>query len=92
MESADKNAQLATAEKWLSDFGNNATLLLALGRICINLKLWGKAQNYLEASLGLENTPQTCLELANLYQREELNEQEKACELYARGLKLCQLG
>lgn len=82
-------AQLATAEKWLQDYGSSDTLLLALGRICIRLKLWGKAQGYLEASIGIRPHAETCLELANLLNRKELNEPEKASKYYKDGLELC---
>ncbi|MCK4708924.1 MAG: heme biosynthesis protein HemY [Gammaproteobacteria bacterium] len=85
----DPTAQLATAEKWLQDYGTSDALLLALGRICINLKLWGKAQGYLEASIGIRPSAQSCLELANLLNRDELNEQEKAASYYREGLELC---
>jgi HemY protein len=88
MAMQDGNAQLAHAEKWLNDYGSNHTLLLALGRICIRLKLWGKAQSYLEASVGASATPQNCQVLADLLNREELAAHDKACEYYRRGLEL----
>lgn len=80
--------QLATAEKWLQDYGQSEVLLLALGRICIRLKLWGKAQKYLEASIGIKPRAESCLELANLQNREELNAPEIACQYYQQGLNL----
>ncbi len=89
LESADGNAQLATAEKWLQEYGNSPALLLALGRICKRLALWGKAQNYLEASIGIEPTPAACLELAELLGGGEVGESDKACAYYQQGLKLC---
>jgi HemY protein len=84
----DTSSQLATAEKWLKEYGSNDALLLALGRICIRLKLWGKAQSYLEASIGSRASSESCLELANLFNRNELKEPAKACVLYKRGLEL----
>lgn len=90
LEVEDVSAQLTTAEKWLKEYGNSDVLLLALGRICIRLKLWGKAQNYLEASIGIQPSTENCLELANLLNREELNEPEKACKYYRQGLALTQ--
>ena len=51
-QAKDANAQLAHAEKWLDDFGHNENLLLALGRISMRARLWGKAQGYFEASIG----------------------------------------
>ena len=86
----DASSQLATAEKWLQDYGSSDVLLLALGRICIRLKLWGKAQSYLEASIGVKPGAESCLELANLLNRKELNETKQACKFYRQGLELCQ--
>lgn len=88
LEVEDTTFQLATAEKWLKEYGSNHVLLLALGRICIRLKLWGKAQNYLEASIGSQAQAESCYELANLFKREELNNPEKACTYYQQGLEL----
>ncbi len=85
----DGNAQLATAEKWLQDYGSSDVLLLALGRICIRLKLWGKAQSYLEASIGVRATPENCLELAELLSRDELNDAKAASQYFRQGLELC---
>ena len=84
----DTTVQLATTEKWLQDYGSSDVLLLALGRICIRLKLWGKAQNYLEASIGIRPSVQSCFELANLLDSDELNEQQAACKYYRDGLEL----
>ena len=82
----DTSEQLAVAEKWLQDYGNNDVLLLALGRICIRLRLWGKAQSYLEASVGVKPGAENCLELADLLTREELGQ---AGQYYQQGLNLC---
>lgn len=87
LKAEQASTQLSTAEKWLQDYGSSDVLLLALGRICIRLKLWGKAQSYLEASVGLNTAPESCLELANLLSREELNEPENACNYFQKGLK-----
>jgi len=46
--------QIKKAEQWLIKHPQDAGLLLSLGRLCLNQSLWGKAQNYLEASLALE--------------------------------------
>ncbi len=92
LASEDPTNQLTIAEKWLQDYGSSDILLLALGRICIRLKLWGKAQNYLEASIGIKASAESCLELADLLNREELNEPEKAGQYYRQGLQLCLRG
>ncbi len=86
-EAKDPAAQLARAEKWLDDFGHNEQLLLALGRIAMRAKLWGKAQGYLEASIGARPTPAACLALAELFDR-QLQQPDQASKYYRQGLKL----
>lgn len=48
--SNDVVAQIEQAEKWLMQNKQDAGLLLALGKLCFQQKLWGKAESYLEAS------------------------------------------
>ncbi len=90
-QAEDASAQLARAEKWLSDFGHDEGLLLALGRIGVRARLWGKAQGYLEASIGVRPTPAACLALAELFEQ-ELQQPDKAVEYYQQGLKLSLAG
>ncbi len=59
-------ARIAKAENWLRQYPDEAALLLALGRMCMNQRLWGKAQSYLEASLALEETRDAHLAMADL--------------------------
>ncbi|GAB2580727.1 heme biosynthesis protein HemY [Dyella jejuensis] len=49
----DPEARLRRAEGWLEAHPNDPGLLLALGRICVRMSLWGKARTYLERSLAL---------------------------------------
>jgi HemY protein len=83
----DATNQLKQAEKWLADYGENENLLLALGRICIRAKLWGKAQGYLEASIGVNATPPACFALAELLS-EHLQQPDKSSDYYKKGLEL----
>jgi len=53
-QSGDLLAQIEQAEKWLNLHDQDAGLLLALGKLCMNQKLWGKAQSYLDASISLK--------------------------------------
>lgn len=53
----DLEARLRRAEGWLDAHPNDASLLLTLGRLCVQLKLWGKARQYLERSLALMPGP-----------------------------------
>ena len=48
--------QIERAEAWLKSHPNDASLLLALGKLCALEKLWGKAQSYIEASLSIEQS------------------------------------
>lgn len=86
-EAGDANTQLDRAERWLSDYDHNENLLLALGRISMRAHLWGKAQGYFEASIGIKVTPAASMELAELLAH-QLQQPEKAVELYQQGLKL----
>ena len=83
----DATTQLTRGEKWLDDYGHDEQLLLALGRISLRAKLWGKAQGYLEASIGARATPAACLELAGLLEQ-QLKQPDKAVKFYRQGLKL----
>jgi len=64
-------ARIARADKWLSQHPDDAQLLLALGRLCLAQRLWGKAQSYLEASLSLDDQREVRLELAHLFEQTE---------------------
>ena len=72
------NKQLEQAEKWLKEHPQDPVLLLVLGRLCAHQELWGKAQSYLEASLSVEPTHSTHLELARLFERTGKAEQATA--------------
>ena len=84
--SAD-NKLLETAEGWLKEHPDNAHLLLALGKMCMKLGLWGKARSYLEASFSIGPLPETCLRLAILFE-EKLEETAIARDYYRKGLRM----
>jgi HemY protein len=67
----DVRLRIEKAERWLLEHPGDARLLLALGRLCVRAELWGKAQNYLEASLSFEPSRESHLALARLYERLE---------------------
>lgn len=71
-------ACLARAERWLTRHPRDEGLLFALGRLCFQNQLWGKAQSYLEASLSLAPSIETHLALAQLADRLERPEQAQA--------------
>ncbi len=84
----DATTQLTKVEKWLDEYGHSEQLLLALGRIASRANLWGKAQGYFEASIGVRATPAACLELAELFEK-QLQLPDQAVKYYQQGLKLC---
>jgi HemY protein len=61
---------LQQAEFWLPQHQADADLLRSLGQLCLQLKLWGKAQTYLEASLSVNPTHATHLALAALFEQQ----------------------
>ena len=82
----EPSRQLANAEAWLKAHPESAELLLALGRLSLRNELWGKARDYLEASLRLDRRPETCAELARLLA--QLGESERSNRLFQEGLGL----
>lgn len=80
------NRQIECAEVWLRSHPNNAQLLLTLGKLCTHCELWGKAQNYLEASLSVEPGQKAHFALAQL--NEKLGKREFAMDHYNKGLEL----
>lgn len=50
---AHADTRLARAEGWLAAQPDSPALLLSLGRLCVQEKLWGKAREYLERGLAL---------------------------------------
>lgn len=75
---------LKKAEKWLTQHPNNSHLLLALGRLCIQNKQWGRAVDFLEKSLSLHARPEVYAELSRLL--EHLGETEKSIRYCKQGL------
>ena len=83
---ADTLRQIERAERWLRDHREDGALLLALGRLCAQQQLWGKAQSYLEASLSVEPSYSVHLELARLH--EKLGRADDARVHYRASLEL----
>ena len=52
LDTGHPTRQLDVAEKLLKERPQHPVLLLALGRLCLRAKLWGKARGYLEAAIG----------------------------------------
>jgi HemY protein len=83
---ADATEQLLHAEGWLKGHERNPILLLSLGRLAARARLWGKARDYLEASLGAGPRVETYNEMAQLL--EQIGQPQEAMEYCRRGLHL----
>ncbi len=66
----DAGRQLEQAEYWLREHHHDAGLLLSLAQLCVYAELWGKALNYLEASISVQPTSAAHLELARIMERQ----------------------
>jgi len=80
-------SQIEQAEKWLKGHSADAGLLLALGKLCLHQKLWGKAQSYLDASNSLMPSRAAYAALAQLAEKlHKPDDAYKYCQL-AKGLE-----
>src|SRR6202171_3449534 len=82
----DATRQLEQAERWLTAHNQDAVLLRVLGTLCQRQQLWGKAQTYLEASLGVNNTWRAHLALGEMLGR--LGRDAEANAHFVAALKL----
>jgi HemY protein len=83
---ANVRQQLATAEDWLRDRDRNPVLLLTLGRLAMRNSLWGKAREYLEASIGVAPSVEAYQLLGSL--AEHLNDNALMTFSYRKGMLL----
>ncbi|MCB1908316.1 MAG: heme biosynthesis protein HemY [Rhodocyclaceae bacterium] len=86
VDAEDLSPGLAKAEAWLVDHPSDAGLLLTLGRLCMRMKLWGKAQSYLEASMSVAADSDTSLALARL--AEQLDRPAEAQRYYRQAAEI----
>jgi HemY protein len=82
----EARARIERAERWLAERNRDAELLSALGRLCAEAELWGKARNFLEAALSFEETRTAHLELARL--AEKLGDVQEAQRHFRRAAEL----
>jgi len=82
----DATRQLEQAERWLVSHNQDAVLLRVLGTLCQRQQLWGKAQTYLEASLGVDDTWRAHLALGEMLGR--LGRDAEANAHFVAALKL----
>ncbi len=78
--------QLAYAESWLKSHPDDAGLYVCLGKLCIQNRLWGKAQGYLVKARELEPSPGILHDLGQVYER--LDDKTLALSCYRQGLEL----
>lgn len=62
----DAQRALKTAENWLQKTPEDSTALYATGLLCLQAQLWGKARDYLQASLKQQPSARVYAELARL--------------------------
>lgn len=77
-------SRIEQGERWLRQHPEDAQLLAALGRLCAQAELWGKAHDYLEASVAREESRAARLDLARLAERLE----RPSAEHYRRAAEL----
>ena len=85
-QSGDGVAQIEQAEKWLAQHKQDPGLLLALGKLCLQQKLWGKARSYLDASISISPSHAAYTALAQLAQ--QMKKPEEAFKYYQSAMGL----
>ncbi len=79
LEGLDATKQLAQAETWRRQHGDDADLLQTLGRISMRAELWGQARGYLEAAIELRPEAESYRLLAEVLERMGEMEASAAC-------------
>ena len=86
MDQLDAAGLLARVENWLKNRRHDPALLLTAGRICQRAAIWGKAKDYLEASVRELPQAETYHVLAEVM--EATGDQDKANGYNKNGLQL----
>jgi HemY protein len=82
----DVARQLLEAERWLQDRPHSAVLMLTLGRLCLANQLWGKAREYFEISLRLDQNAEIYGEMCRLLGH--LGEYEKSNQYFLQAVSM----
>ncbi|MEA3195477.1 MAG: HemY protein [Betaproteobacteria bacterium] len=82
----EARSRIERGEHWLNERNRDAELLSALGRLCAEAELWGKARSFLEAALSFEESRTAHLELARL--AEKMGDAEAVQRHYRRAAEL----
>jgi HemY protein len=85
-QQGDAVQQVEQAERWLKSHSDDAGLLLALGKLCLHQKLWGKAQTYLEASVSIQPSRAAYTALGRL--AEKLEQHDLAFRHFRKAMDL----
>lgn len=84
LQHTDPSSRLRHAERWLETRPDDARLLLTLGRLALQAKLWGIARRFIDASIELAPSAPAYRELGTLL--ESLDEKGAALDCYREGL------
>jgi len=84
----DRSKRMRQCEKWLKKHPDDASLHLALGRLCAGESLWGKAREHLVKSLELEPSSVGYDALGQLLERQ--GELEPAMVCFRNALRMNQ--
>jgi HemY protein len=74
------NRQLIIAGAWLKMYGDKQELLLALGRLCARIQLYGKAKEYYDRALAVGADKRVLLAYGHLL--ESIGERDAAADKY----------
>jgi HemY protein len=80
-----RGSPLKSAEAWLKSHPNSPALLLALGRLCREEGLWGKAEDYLHRALARGAGADAWEELGHAYAAQ--HDEPRARHAYANALR-----
>ncbi len=86
LDGGDPSARLKQTEKWLYQQPEDPGLHLAIGRLCLTNKIWGKAREHLETSLRHLPDEDTYATLGALCHR--LGDLEEASDYYRQAFEL----
>jgi HemY protein len=86
LEAIPAKERLQRLEKLVISVGPDAVLLRALGKVCLSMQLWGKAEDSLKQSASESPSVDTLLLLAEVY--EKTDRQGLAFEVYRQAAKL----
>jgi uncharacterized protein HemY len=90
LEDREIARQIEWAERWLALHPDDAGPLLALGKLCLQQGLWGKAQNYLDTSISLNSSHVAYTTLGQLAEKPQ--KPDGAFRHFQRAMELAKAG